>query len=138
MAFAPRRVLGLVPVVAMAACITERPPLSARRVPDDDAATAPPITVGPSADAATELGAIDPHALIGVDPSHGPFNGGQARVVRGNGFGNRLRVCFEAAEITSKDVIPIDPSRAQVVVPPGPAGRVDVKAQMGNDASTSR
>jgi hypothetical protein len=89
-------------------------------------------------DASFDLGPMDPHALIGVDPSHGPFNGGQARIMRGNGFGNGLRVWFGATEIPSKDIIPVDPSRAQVVVPPGPAGRVDVKAQIGNDTSTAR
>lgn len=84
------------------------------------------------------MGPVDPHALVGVDPSHGPFNGGQARILRGNGFGTGLRVWFGSTEVPTKDVLPVDPSRAQIIVPPGKAGRVDVKAQLGSDVSTAR
>jgi len=130
--------LGLLAFFELAACITEGPPLAARRVTDDDAGHAPPITVGPAADAATELGTIDPHGLIGVDPSHGPFNGGQARVVRGNGFTTGLRVWFGPNEVPLGDIIPIDPVRAQVIVPAGVPGPADVRTQIADDASTGR
>jgi hypothetical protein len=134
-----RRGIGLVALVELASCFPGGPPLSGRRQTDDDAGGQPPITIGPgSADAAVELGTIDPHAVIGVDPSHGPFNGGQARIVRGNGFAKGLRVWFGSSEVPKSDVIPIDPARAQVIVPPGAPGPVDVKAQIGTDASTAR
>jgi hypothetical protein len=134
-----RRGIGLLALVELAGCFPGGSPLSGRRQTDDDAGGQPPITIGPgSADAAVELGTIDPHAVIGVDPSHGPFNGGQARIVRGNGFAKGLRVWFGSSEVPKSDVIPIDPARAQVIVPPGTPGPVDVKAQIGTDASTAR
>jgi hypothetical protein len=134
-----RRGIGLLALVELASCIPGGQPLSTRRQTDDDAGLPPPITVGPRvADAAVELGAIDPHAVIGVDPSHGPFNGGQARIVRGNGFGKGLRVWFGPNEVPAGDVIPVDPARAQVIVPAGTPGPADVKTQIGTDVSTSR
>ena len=81
-----RRALGLLALLELASCLPEGPPLSLRRQTDDDAGT-PPINVDPRVnDAAVELGTIDPHGLVGVDPSRGSFKGGQARIVRGNGF----------------------------------------------------
>jgi hypothetical protein len=137
-ASALRRTLALLPLAAILGCITEGPPLSARRQTDDDAG-GPPITVGPrGSDAAVELGTIDPHGLVGVDPSHGPWSGGQARIVRGNGFALGLRVWFADNEVAKGDVIAIDPSRAQVIVPPGTPGPADVKTQIGDDGSTAR
>jgi IPT/TIG domain-containing protein len=132
-----RRVLLLWGLAQLAGCLTEGPPQNLRPVNEGDAA--PRISGDvPIADASFEFGPSDPHALIGVDPSHGPFNGGQARIVRGNGFGNGLRVWFGAREVPSKDVIAVDPSRAQVIVPPGTAGPVAVKTQIANDVSTAR
>jgi IPT/TIG domain len=128
----------LLAMLELSSCIAEGPPLSARRQTDDDAG-GPPITVDPRADGGVpELGAIDPHALVGVDPARGPFSGGQARIVRGNGFAPGLRVWFGPNEVPKADIIPIDPSRAQVTVPAGTPGPVDVKAQIGSDASTAR
>ncbi len=123
----------------MAGCITEGPPLTSRRVNEDDAGGQPPIGVNPGApDAAQELVTLDPHGLIGVNPSHGSFRGGQARTIRGNGFGAGLRVWFGPNEVPSADVLPVDPARAQVVVPAGTPGPADVKTQIGNDTSTAR
>jgi hypothetical protein len=108
-------------------------------VTDDDAGTTPQLNPGVNvSDAASEFGALDPHTLVGVNPSHGPWKGGQTRMVRGSGFSSLLRIWFGSTEVAMADVIAIDPSRAQVVVPPGPAGPADVKAQIGNDSSTAR
>jgi hypothetical protein len=132
-----RRVLLLWGFAQLAGCLTQGPPVDLRPVNEGDAG--PRISTDvPIADASSELGTTDPHGLVGVSPSHGPFNGGQARILRGNGFGNGLRVWFGATEIATKDIVSIDPSRAQVIVPPGQAGPADVKAQIGNDASTAR
>jgi hypothetical protein len=124
------------------ACLKQGPPISLHKVTDDDGGTPSSITTNPGAidggAADVGLGPVDPHALVGVNPSHGPWNGGQARMVLGNGFKTGLRIWFGATELASKDILPIDPSRAQVVVPPGPPGAADVKAQIGDDASTSR
>ncbi|HKQ71916.1 MAG TPA: IPT/TIG domain-containing protein, partial [Polyangiaceae bacterium] len=132
------RCLGLAHALWLAACFSEGPAVSARRASAGDGGTN--IKTGkeaPLIDATLEL-ATDPHALIGVEPSRGSFRGRQTRMVRGNGFATGLRVWFGATEIPSDDILPVDPNRAQIVVPPGEPGRVDVRAQIGNDASTAR
>jgi hypothetical protein len=131
-----RRVLLLWGLAQLAGCLAEGPPINLRPVNEGDAGTN--ISSGGPSDASIDLVSSDPHALIGIDPSHGPFNGGQARIVRGNGFGHGLRVWFGASEVPAKDVIPVDPSRAQVIVPAGVAGPVAVKTQIANDTSTAR
>jgi len=137
-ASASRCTLALFLLFALEGCINQGPPLSGRRLSDDDAG-GPPINVEPPhSDAAVELGTIDPHGLVGVDPSHGPWSGGQARIVRGNGFAPGLRVWFGPNEVAKGNVIAIDPSRAQVIVPAGTPGAADVKTQLGDDASTAR
>jgi hypothetical protein len=132
-----RRVLLFWGLAQLTGCLTEGPPLDLRPVYEGDAAPRISSDV-PRADASFEAGPIDPHGLIGVYPSHGPFNGGQARIIRGNGFGNGLRIWFGATEVPPADIISVDPGRAQVTVPPGPAGPVAVKAQIGSDLSTAR
>jgi hypothetical protein len=124
---------------ALAGCFTEGPPLSLHRETDDDAGTNPHISVPSGApDAMTELPPQDPHAVLGVDPSHGPFSGGQARIVRGSGFTSKVRVWFGATEVPHEDLVPVDPAHVQVIVPSGAPGPVDVRAQIADDASTSR
>ncbi len=106
----------------------------------DDAGTPPPNlidgSVGPG-DATSELPQVAPHAVLGVEPPHGPFSGGQLVLVRGNGFASNARVWFGDQEIPAENIVPVDPKRVQVLVPPGSAGAVDVTVQNGGDASTS-
>ncbi|HEY3594410.1 MAG TPA: IPT/TIG domain-containing protein, partial [Polyangiaceae bacterium] len=130
-------------LLGLATCLKQGPPISLHKVTDDDGGTSTTITSNPGvADAGATvdvgLGPIDPHALIGVNPSHGPWNGGQARIVLGNGFKTGLRVWFGGNEVTTQNVVPIDPSRAQVIVPPGTPGAADVKTQIADDPSTAR
>ena len=106
-----------------------------RRVTTDDAGGPPPI----SADAGDGVGdapTTKAHALIGVDPPHGPFSGGTLVSLRGNGFASNARVWFGDTEIDSSLVVAADPQRIQVTSPPGPAGPVDVVVQNGDDEST--
>jgi hypothetical protein len=77
-----------------------------------------------------------PHALIGVDPPHGPFSGGTLVSLRGNGFASNARVWFGETEIEPSLVVAADPQRIQVTSPPGPAGAVNVVVQNGDDKST--
>ena len=86
--------------------------------------------------AATGLPNTDPHAVIGTQPSHGPFTGGQRVLVRGNGFGSDVRVWFGGIEAT--EVVPVDATKVQVTAPGGDAGPVDVSAQNADDESTQR
>ncbi len=107
----------------------------------DDAGKPPPslldASVGPS-DAKGDVPISDPHAVLGVEPPHGPWSGGQLALVRGNGFSSEVRVWFGDAEIPATNVVPVDPKRVQIVVPPGKAGPIDVRVQNGTDASTDR
>jgi hypothetical protein len=80
----------------------------------------------------------DPHAVVGAEPSHGPFNGGQRVLVRGRGFSSKVRVWFGDVEVPAASVISIDPSRVQVTAPEGSAGPADITAQNGADESTRR
>lgn len=124
--------------LGISGCLPEVPTLI--EGPGDDAGTVgpTPFEPDPQGDAGYELPTADPHALLGVDPPHGPFAGGQRRMVRGHGFSSKVRVFFGANEVPESDVVAIDPSRVQVIVPPGIAGPVDVRAQNADDASTSR
>jgi hypothetical protein len=89
-------------------------------------------------DAAPDAGPTDPYAIIGADPAHGPFTGGNRVLLRGNGFTVTTRVWFGEVEADSSTMVPIDPTRLQINVPPGNAGPVTLKAQKGDDESTRR
>ena len=112
--------------------ITDQDDASADAFLNVDAGTPPPQ------DARTEMPPADPHAIIGIDPSHGPFSGGRLAVLRGNGFKSTARVWFGNVEVPAQDVTAADPTRIQVVVPPADPGQVDVRTQNGDDESTSR
>jgi hypothetical protein len=88
-------------------------------------------------DTSVELAPALPHSVLGVDPPHGSFAGGNLALVRGNGFTSDARVWFGSLELDKTALVPIDPQRIQVTVPAGHAGAVDVKVQNGDDASTS-
>lgn len=89
-------------------------------------------------DAAPDVGPVDPYAVIGADPAHGPFSGGDRLLLRGNGFTSQTRIWFGAVEADTATMVPIDPSRLQITVPPGQAGPVTLTAQKGDDTSTKR
>jgi len=84
----------------------------------------------------TGLTSSDPHAVLGADPSHGPFTGGQRIIVVGKGFEPDVRIWFGERE--ADGVIAIDPLHVQVNAPPGDAGPVELVAQNGDDESTRR
>lgn len=126
-------------IAAFSSCVA-RPEGTFQKPTDDDAGKPGPIVIdgSSSSDAKGELPPTDPHAVLGVDPPHGPWNGGQTVMVRGNGFDSKVRVWFGTVEIPSTDLVPVDAERVQVLVPPGTAGAVDVTAQNGKDSSTKR
>lgn len=92
---------------------------------------------GPPANPPPDAGS-DPHAVIGANPSHGPFNGGQVVLVTGKGFTSAARTWFGPTEVDETTSLAIDPTRVQVVAPPGTAGPVDLIVQDGTDTSTQR
>lgn len=139
---APPAVLATAALLAAAShgCIAGVPIPDGRQT-DDDAGLPPPVELdasGGADDVRYELPPPDPHAVLGITPAHGPFAGGSRAVVRGNGFTSAARVFVGASEVAASDVLPLDPSRVQIVVPKGAAGPADVRVQNGDDASTSR
>jgi hypothetical protein len=86
----------------------------------------------------SDPGSVDPHAVFGANPSHGPFSGGQRVLLSGKGFASDARVWFGDTEVDPTTIVPVDPSRVQVTAPPGTAGAVDISVQNGDDASTRR
>jgi len=118
--------------VSFVACIAGGPPIDP--IADDGDTTT--SGVGGSTGTFIDAPETPPHAVVGCTPSHGPFNGGQRVIVRGNGFTSDVRVWFGATEVS--EVVPVDATRVQVTAPAGVAGPVDVTAQNGDDESTKR
>lgn len=84
------------------------------------------------------LAPLDAHALLGIEPAHGPFRGGQLAVIRGNGFSSQVRVWFGDVEVPAEQLTATRADRVQVSVPAGTPGSVAVSAQNGDDESTRR
>jgi hypothetical protein len=129
--------VGVLAGVFAASCLARRnDPF--KRITDDDAGP-PDATVldGSLPDVSPDALEIEPHAVLGVDPPHGPFAGESLVMIRGNGFESNARVWFGEVEVPRSSVTPVDPQRIQVVTPPGAAGAVDVRVQNGKDESTS-
>ncbi|MBM4358238.1 MAG: IPT/TIG domain-containing protein [Deltaproteobacteria bacterium] len=127
-------------LVAVGACIASAPTGIQRRTDADGGAGGGSFSTTTD-DAASSIssaatGSTDPHAILGVTPPHGPFNGGQTAIVAGNGFTPEVRVWFGDVEAT--DVIAVSPNKAQLTVPANAPGGVDVTAQNGDDVSTRR
>jgi hypothetical protein len=135
----PRIACVALSLAALHGCIARGDTGGLTRQTDDDSGPPPPLQVdGGPRDASFELPTSDPHAVLGVDPVHGPWNGGGLAIVRGNGFQSNARVWFGTHELGAADIVPIDPGRIQVTVPAGSAGAVDVAVQNGTDVSTRR
>ena len=118
-------------------CLGQGAPIPHRQTYDDGGATI--IEAGVTESGTDEdVPTVDPHSVLGVDPSHGPFTGGQRALIRGTGFGGDLRVWFADNEVPHEEIVTVSPEQAQVSVPSGAAGPADVTAQNGDDESTRR
>lgn len=126
-------------LAVVSACIASAPEGIRRQTDDEgdggDFGVDPQAT---SSSTSAGLPSADPHALLGADPTHGPFNGGQRVLLHGNGFSSKVRVWFGDVEVDPSAIVPVDPSRVQVVAPPGAAGPVELTVQNGDDESTRR
>ncbi|MGE0327906.1 MAG: IPT/TIG domain-containing protein [Polyangiaceae bacterium] len=124
-----------VPLLALGACVARgENPLT--RQTDDDAGGPPILDGGGGKDSSFDLPDAAPHAVLGVDPPHGPWIGGDLVTIRGNGFSSAARVWIGGLEVPASDVLAIDPTRLQVTVPPGNPGAQTVEVQNADDAST--
>lgn len=129
--------VGLLGGVFFASCLARRDKPFVHQT-DDDAGRPDAIELdGAAPDVSPDALEIAPHAVLGVDPPHGPFVGGTRVLLRGNGFESNARVWFGDVEVDASSITPIDPQRIQVVTPPGRTGAVDIKVQNGKAASTS-
>ena len=93
---------------------------------------------GDAASPIVDAGLDDPHQLLGVEPGHGPFAGGQLVRLRGRGFTSQVRVWFGEEEVDADQVVAISASSLQVTTPAASAGPVDVIIQNGEDRGTRR
>jgi hypothetical protein len=116
----------LATLVAAAACLPGRgPPLDPFV---DDAGAPPPTSLG-SGDGGTldELDLGPAFAVTGLQPSHGPWNGGTRTTIAGRGFSSNLQVWLGATQIAASSVFASDPTHVAVLTPAGPPGPVDVR-----------
>lgn len=129
--------VGLLGGVFFASCLARRDKPFTRQT-DDDAGPPDAIALdGAMPDVSPDALDIAPHAVLGIDPPHGPFSGGTLVMIRGNGFESNARVWFGDVEVPKGSVTPVDPQRIQVVTPPGSTGAVDIRVQNGKAESTS-
>ncbi len=129
--------VGLLSGVFFASCLARRDKPFVHQTADDAGAPDPIVLDGAAPDVSPDALALEPHAVLGVDPPHGTFAGGTRVLLRGNGFESNARVWFGAVEVPRANLIPIDPQRIQVQTPPGSTGAVDITVQNGKAASTS-
>ncbi|MDF3070102.1 MAG: hypothetical protein K0R38_5703 [Polyangiaceae bacterium] len=129
--------VSLLGCVFAASCLARRDkPFT--RVTDDDAGPPDAMSLEDADNPDVPPDALDlaPHAVLGIDPPHGPFAGETLVMIRGNGFDSNARVWFGDTEAPRSSVTPVDPQRIQVETPPGAAGAVDVTVQNGDAEST--
>jgi IPT/TIG domain len=129
--------VGLLSGVFFASCLARRDKPFVRQTDDDAGSPAPIELDGAMPDVSPDALELEPHAVLGIDPPHGPFTGGTLVMLRGNGFESNARVWFGDVEAPRASVTPVDPQRIQVVTPPGSTGAVDITVQNGKAASTS-
>lgn len=89
------------------------------------------INVGDGGELLDTYGAVDleagpPYAVLGVQPSHGPYTGGTRLEIRGRGFSSRTKVRIGALDVPAAEVVANDPYHVQVLAPPGEPGAADV------------
>ncbi len=132
---------ALLSATSVGACIASAPEGVHRQTDQDNTGGGPSINFDGGTfvlDAAPEAAVSDPYAIIGADPPHGPFTGGQRVFIRGNGFTSKTRVFFGDVEADASTMVPVDPTRLQIVAPPGTAGPVTLSVQKADDTSTRR
>src|SRR5688572_27521978 len=78
------------------------------------------FTTGDGGDGLDTYGAVDleagpPYAVLGVQPSHGPFSGGTRIEIRGRGFSSKTRVRIGALDVPAEETVANDPYHVQVI-----------------------
>jgi hypothetical protein len=97
-------------------------------IQDKDDAASGPVGLGDlDAQKKSEVDLGDPFAILGLNPSHGPWTGGTRTMIQGRGFPSKLRVWIGATEIDPSAILATDPTRAAVTTPPGDPGPQNVR-----------
>jgi len=89
------------------------------------------FNTGDGGESLDSYGAIDleagpPYAVLGVQPSHGPFNGGTRVEIRGRGFSSKTKVRIGAFDVAATDIVASDPYHVQAITPAGEPGAADI------------
>ncbi len=92
----------------------------------DNVDAAPPTFLDDGSVAAQDVDLGDPFAIVGLNPSHGPFNGGTRTTITGRGFASNIVVSVGGATVPQQDVLASDPTHAAITTPPGAPGAADV------------
>ncbi len=122
-------------LVGLGACVARGEGTFQRQTADDAGGVQPLLDAGSGADR-YDLPDAAPHSVLGVEPAHGPWAGGQLATIRGSGFSSQARVWIGGVEIPRGDVLAVDPARVQVTIPPGSPGAQTVAVQNAEDQST--
>ena len=77
-----------------------------------------------------------PLTLTAVQPSSGPFSGGNRVTVRGSGFTQDTVLVFDGERIDPAELSLVDSHRLSAVVPPGDPGTVDVVVEQAERTRT--
>jgi hypothetical protein len=118
---------ALAAVVASVACLPgSGPPLNPYQ---DDAGPASSIGLGGDGGLLSDVDLGDPFAITGLQPSHGPWAGGIGSTIAGRGFSSQIQVWIGPTQLDASSVLASGPTRASVVVPPGPPGPADVRVR---------
>ena len=125
-------VSGLVALVAAAACLPGTGPALNPYV--DDAGPPPPSKLGGDDGGLMDIDLGAPFAVVGLQPSHGPWSGGTRTTISGRGFSSKIDVWFGPTQLASSDVFASDPTRITVVTPSGKPGPVDVRVRNQSNA----
>lgn len=120
----PALVGGLVLTLTLGACFGGGP----RLLDAEDAGSAGPVdfTDAAAPDVTTDVDLGDPFAILGLDPAHGPWNGGTRTVIRGRGFTSSLSIRIGGTEVDPSAIVASDPTRVAILTPAGAPGPADV------------
>lgn len=89
------------------------------------------LNAGDGGESLDTYGAIDleagpPYAVLGVQPSHGPFSGGTRIEIRGRGFSSKTKVRIGPIDVPAAETVANDPYHVQVITPAGEPGPADI------------
>src|SRR5688500_18051252 len=105
--------MALALLAGSGACIASAPEGIVRQTADDGGGGGFNTDTGLPDPTKPDSAPLDPHAVLGANPPHGPFSGGQRVLIQGKGFASDVRVWFGEAEVDPTTIVAIDPTRVQ-------------------------